>query len=157
VPQLLSLPLSSFPLPRSDPWVALRAEAERNLKRQAHLPPMLIGYTQRCRLAVARPDLSPADLARAEQRLLARSQVLWTAYCGEAVIPTPGGGGLRHVFVRRRYDDGRWEAVVRPLIYWTGGLTWLGPWRSTGGELPVGLPFFPAPSARPIRFVRRAK
>ena len=154
--ELLSLPLSTFPLPQSDPWRALRDEAERNLRRQSHLPPMLIGYTQRSRLAVVRPDLHPADLARAEQRLLARSQVIWTAFCGEAVIPTPGGGGLRHVFVRRRYPDDRWQAAVRPLVYWTGGLTWLGDWRALDGTSPAGLPFFPAPSARPIRFVRRA-
>ncbi len=149
-PEVLLAPLARFDRP-PEPWDALVAEAERNLERAKRLPPMVIGFTGDARLAVARADLTPEQLAAVEIALLGRPEVRWTATAGEMMLPHQGGA-LRHVFVRARGAEGRWRAAARPFLFARqGGLTWLGEWSERRGDAPEG-PFLPAPAEIEVRF-----
>ena len=149
----LDAPLVSFPLDDTEPWHSLRAEAERNLKRRSVLPAMLMAYTQRERIALARTDLAPEALATIEEQLILLPEIRWTVFCGEAVIPLDGGA-VRHIFLRRQHTDGHWTADLRPFLYWMRGLTWLGEWRVQSGQEPRPGPLFPSPLTAQVSFTR---
>lgn len=146
----LVVPLRHFPLP-ADPWARLQSEAEANVQRAGHLPGMIIGHTDSERLAAVRADLSPGQLAAVEMELLGRPAVHWTVFCGEAVVPW-GAGLVRHVFLRRRDDAGRWRAALRPVAGLGKEISWLDGWREVGGESLTEGPLFPEADAVEVRF-----
>lgn len=154
--EALALPLARFPLLGGDPLPALRAELERALDSAQRGPWMVLAGTSRERLAVLRAGLEPGACARVEQALLTQPGVQWTALCGEAWLPAPGGA-LRYGFVRLQRSAGGWQVGLRPFMTTLGQLIFLDDWALyTGGGPPEDRlrHLFPDPDAGPVRFVR---
>ncbi len=148
--------LFRFPHAPGDPLASLLASASRNLERAGHLPWMVLGASERHRLAVVGTDPEPAELAAVEAALLGEPDCAWTVLAGQTLMRS-GAGWLQHAFVRQRTAAGAWRAWTRPQTDTPQGIVWLEDWTETQGDiLPESHPLFPEAAAVLRRLVRPA-